>query len=157
MIVREAKKEDINQIVPISMQVAQLHFDKRPNMFKMKNKEETEKDIKEIFEDKEKNILVCVDNSKIVGVLIYKIKRIKNHEDLKDAATIWIDALGVSEECRRKGVGKQLMDEVIKIAQKEAYERVELNCWEFNADAIKFYESQNMVTQRRIMEIEIKE
>ena len=32
---------------------------------------------------------------------------------------------------------------------------LELNCWNFNKDAIKFYKSIGMNTQRKIMEKEI--
>lgn len=45
-----------------------------------------------------------------------------------------------------------LILEAENLAKKLNCERIELNCWEFNETAIKFYEEIGMKTQRRIME-----
>lgn len=47
------------------------------------------------------------------------------------------------------------MQQVKKEAKENNFNQIELNCWEFNENAIKFYESIGLKTQRRIMEIEV--
>lgn len=157
MLIRKANIGDINQIVPIMIQIAQMHYDNRPDIFKLKTKSEIEHDLKEILKDKEKNILISVNESKVLGILIYKIKQVKEHANLKESMTIWIEELGVSKENRRQGIGKMLMSELKKITKDIDCQRIELNCWEFNEDAIEFYKSQDLTTQRRIMEIQVGE
>ena len=92
---------------------------------------------------------------KIIGVLIYKIKEIKKHINLKDRNVLWIDELVVDEKNRGNGTGKVLFKEVMKIAKIKKCNFVELNCWDFNENAIKFYEKCEMKTQRNIMEIKV--
>lgn len=48
-----------------------------------------------------------------------------------------------------------LIEEVKKEAKVINCNKIELNCWEFNENAMKFYEKIGLKTQRRIMEIEI--
>ena len=49
------------------------------------------------------------------------------------------------------------MNEAEKIAKELDCRRMELNCWDFNENAIDFYEAIGMNTQRRIMEKRIEE
>ena len=81
------------------------------------------------------------------------IKYIENHNNLKDTNILWIEELGVNEKYRRQGIGSRLIKEVRNIARKEGCSRVELNCWCFNENAIKFYKKIGMKEQRINMEI----
>ena len=47
------------------------------------------------------------------------------------------------------------MNEAKTIARKNNCSRLELNVWNFNTNAIEFYEHFGMKCQRKIMEIEI--
>ena len=156
MEIRIAKKENLEQIVNILEQVSQIHYESRPDIFKKKSKMKVKEDTIEIMNDKEKKVLVAIDNtSRIYGLLIYKIKEVKNHINLKDSKILWIDELGVDEKYRGKGIGRSLMEEALMISKKLNCQRIELNCWDFNEKAISFYEKFGMSLQRRIMEKEI--
>lgn len=110
----------------------------------------------ESINDIDKKIIIATDNtSKIYGLLICKIKEVKGHINLKDTKTLWIEELGVDKNYRKRGIGKQLLKEAEKIAEELDCKRIELNCWNFNKDAINFYKSIGMNTQRKIMEKEI--
>ena len=39
---------------------------------------------------------------------------------------------------------------------KKGFKRIELNMWDFNEDALKFYEAIGFNTYRRYMEMEIQ-
>lgn len=154
MKIREANINDINQIASLMLQVAEIHFDARKDIFKEKSIEQIKSELKERFENNE-SILVIEENNEIIGVLIYKIKEIKKHINLKDRNVLWIDELVVAEKNRGNGTGKVLFKEVMKIAKIKKCNFVELNCWNFNKDAIKFYEKCEMKIQRNIMEIKV--
>ena len=68
---------------------------------------------------------------------------------------LWIEEICVDEKCRKNGIGKMLMLEAENVAEKLNCKRIELNCWEFNETALKFYEEIGMETKRRIMEKKI--
>ena len=154
MNIRKANKQDIEKLIPIMLQVSIMHIEARPDIFKTKNEDDIKIDLEKRFDENE-NIIIIEEDNVVQGVLIYKIKEIKNHINIKDSKVLWIDDLVVDEKQRGKGIGKMLMGEAIRLAQKEHCTRVDLNCWEFNENAIKFYEKIGMTTQRRIMELNL--
>ena len=156
MKIREAKIEDIEQIVIILEQISKIHYEKRPDIFKKKSKNEIRKNAIEMLKDKKRKIIVAVDDTlKIYDLIIYNIKEVKEHINLRDFKVLWIEELGVDESYRKNGIGKMLMKKVEEDAKILDCKRIELNCWDFNNNAISFYERFGMRTQRRIMEKEI--
>ena len=156
MKIREAKIEDIEQIVIILEQISKIHYEKRPDIFKKKSKNEIRKNTIEMLKDKKRKIIVAADDTlKIYGLIIYNIKEVKEHINLRDFKVLWIEELGVDESYRKNGIGKMLMKKVEEDAKILDCKRIELNCWDFNDNAISFYERFGMRTQRRIMEKEI--
>ncbi len=156
MKIREAKIEDLKQITIIQEQIQDLHLKERPEIFKEKNMNMIEQELIQIMNSKEETIIVAVDEKSIIyGILIYKIKEIKNHINLQDSKILWVDDIGVNEKYRKNGIGKKLMEEAENIARLQKCNRLELNCWSFNKDALEFYKSLELTTQRNIMEKEI--
>ena len=152
MNIRNAQIEDINKISELMLQVAKIHSNARKDIFKEKSIEEIKIEVNNRINNKE-NILVAEENNNIYGVIINKIKEVKEHINLKDRTILWIDELVVDEKVRKMGIGKKLFSEVKRIAKEENYDAVELNCWNFNERAIQFYERCGMNIQRLIMEI----
>lgn len=64
-----------------------------------------------------------------------------------------IDELGVDERFRRRGVGRALVEFVKARAAEKGFSRLELNMWEFNEGALRFYEAIGFRTYRRYMEL----
>lgn len=153
MKIREATKEDIEQIIFLLQQISELHYISRPDIFKRKSKNDLKEYAIENLENNEKKTIVATDEKlRINGILICKVKEVKCHNNLKSSRILWIEELCVDGECRKNGIGKMLMLEAENIAKNLNCERIELNCWEFNESAIKFYREIGMKTQRRIME-----
>ena len=154
MNIRNAQIEDINKISELMLQVAKIHSNARKDIFRDKSIEEIKIEVNNRINNKE-NILVAEENNKIYGVIIYKIKEVKEYINIKDRTILWIDELIVDEKVRKKGIGKNLFSEVKRIAKERNYDAVELNCWDFNERAILFYERCGMNVQRLIMEIKL--
>lgn len=155
MEIRLANIKDLPQIVPLLYDVATIHIESRPDIFKPKDIKIITNYAKEILEDKNNIVYVADENQMIEGVIVCKIKEVKNHVNLKDSKSLWIDELCVKSDNRKKGIGKCLIYKAKEIAKKEKCIRLELNCWNFNENAIRFYEKQGLTTQRRIMELKI--
>ena len=152
MNIRNAQIEDINKIIELMLQVAKIHSNARKDIFEEKSIEKIKIEVNNRINNKE-NILVAEESNNIYGVIIYKIKEVKEHINLKDRTILWIDELIVDEKVRKMGIGKKLFSEVKRIAKERNYDAVELNCWNFNEQAICFYERCGMNIQRLIMEI----
>lgn len=153
--IRKIQKEDTKKIIPLLEQVSTLHINMRPDIFKEKTEANMEKEILDIINNEEKISFVAEENEKILGIIVLKIKEVINHINLKNSKVLWIEELCVDENNRGKGIGKILINNAKEIAKDLKCERLELNCWEANKDAITFYEKQGMKSQRRIMEIKI--
>jgi diamine N-acetyltransferase len=66
-----------------------------------------------------------------------------------------MDDFGVDRTYRGKGMGKIFFEKIVEFAKQIEADSLELGVWEFNEDAIKFYESMNLKTKMRRMEIEL--
>lgn len=149
MKIRKIKIEDKEEVINLLIQMQELHCKNRPDIFKNITQKEAGKEIEEVMENKKREIIVAVnEKDEVCGLAIFKIKEIKEHSNLKDAKILYIGKIGVDEKYRRKGIGKLMMREINKIAKKLSCDRIELNCWSFNKEAIKFYKSQGMKIQR---------
>ncbi len=155
MKIRQATSNDVSQIIPLLDGINKIHIEKRPDVFKNKTNEEIKNNLEEMMLDENNIILLAEDNQIIKGILICKVKEIENHINLKNAKVLWINEIGIKQEYRRNGIGSALIQRAKEIAKENNCVRLELNCWEFNENAIKFYKNLGLTTQRRVMEINI--
>ena len=153
MKIRQAKIEDKNDLIEILIQVQELHCKNRPDTFKKVTKQEVESEVIEV-EDR-KMIVAANDKDKVCGLVIFRIKEVENHINLKNAKILYVGKIVVDKKCQRQGVGTLLIQEINKIARKLNCNRIELSCWSFNKEAIEFYKAQGMNIQRLNMEIEV--
>ena len=155
MDIRQANKNDITQMVPLLDEVSKLHIEKRPDVFKTRAYEEIKSNLEEMIQDESNIILLAEDKQIVVGVIICKVREINDHTNLKNTKVLWINEICVKQEYRRNGIGRSLIEKAKEIAKENNCLRLELNCWELNEEAMKFYENQGLTTQRRVMEINI--
>ena len=155
MDIRQANKNDITQMVPLLDEVSKLHIEKRPDVFKIKSHEEIKSNLEEMIQDESNFILIAEDKQVAVGVIICKVREINDHTNLKNTKVLWINEICVKQEYRRNGIGRSLIEKAKEIAKANNCLRLELNCWELNEGAMKFYEKQGLTTQKRVMEINI--
>ena len=108
------------------------------------------------------NIRIANDNDIDNNLLKLYIEAFNMHyENRKDifinkaTNSIWIDEIIIDNDYKKKGYGKKLIMEVAKFAEKNNCKRIELNCWSFNRDALKFYEKIGFIQQRIIFEKEV--
>lgn len=142
-IVRQAKEDDFEQIHNLLLQLHNIHVEARPDIYKDVDpidKKIYERDLKDIT----KINFVAEKNNKIVGVCFAEIKKTITNDVMRDRTIINIRDLCVEVKERRKGIGKLLYDEVIKIAGRLKVDSVELMVWGFNEEAIRFYEKIGM-------------
>ena len=150
MNVRIANIKDIdNNLLKLYIAGFSMHYEKRKDIFAKKSDIELRKDLIYALKDPYEIILVIENNEKIVGYIKFKYK-------IKEPKAIWIDELVIDSNHKKKGYGKRLIEEVTLFAEKNNCKRIELNCWSFNEDALKFYEKIGFIQQRIIFEKEVQ-
>ncbi len=154
MEIRFAREEDLDGVNELRRQVNDLHVAGKPEVFKPGFSDELRDYVRVIFADPAQKIAVAADHGAILGfAVLHHIVRPENPfmyvRDFLD-----IDEFCVDAGHRRQGIASALIAFIRAWARKEGYKRLELNMWEFNREALAFYEAAGFTTYRRYMEME---
>ena len=151
-MIRLALEKDIPKIEDLLSQVDLVHHNGRPDIFKIGTKYSVE-ELKELLKDKQRPILVCVDEQDaVMGYCFCIFLQHLNNSVLTDIKTLYIDDLCVDENLRGKHIGKELYNAALKLAKDSGCYNLTLNVWSCNPSAMRFYEAQGLVPQKVCME-----
>lgn len=152
-MIRYAMEKDIEKIGDLLSQVDMVHHNGRPDIFKIGRKY-SEEELKELLKDKQRPILVCVDdNDEVMGYCFGIFQQHINHSVLTDIKTLYIDDICVDEKLRGKHVGKELYEAAVELAKENGCHNLTLNVWSCNPSAMRFYEAMGLVPQKIGMEL----
>ena len=153
MNIRRALISDMPGINKLLNQVLMVHYNGRPDLFKVNVKKYTDEELTDIIKDDSKPIFVAVDeNEEVLGYAFCVFQQHINNNILTDIKTLYIDDLCVDEDKRGMHIGKALYDYVVEFAKTEKCYNITLNVWSCNESAMKFYESCGLVPQKVGME-----
>ena len=153
MNIRFANQNDLDSVNALRKQVSSLHAAGKPEVFKPEFSQEVRDFLFQIWNDPEQEIVVAERDCQVCGyAVLHHIIRPENpakwEQDFLD-----IDEFGVDEACRRQGLATEMIAFIREFAAQKGYSRIELNMWEFNKEALAFYEAVGFVTFRRFMEM----
>lgn len=155
MIVRFAKESELDRVNELRKQVNDIHVEGKPDVFKPGFGQELRDFVKVIWNDPEQEIVVAEDDGVICGfAVLHHIKKPEN-PFMKERDFIDIDEFCVDKDHRRKGAASEMVSFIKKFAREKGFKRIELNMWEFNQNALAFYEAAGFKTFRRYMEMMI--
>ena len=155
MTVRFARENELERVNVLRKQVNDLHVEGRPDIFKSGFSKEIADHIHTIWNDPEQEIVVAEQDGELCGfAVLHHICKPENPfmlaRDFLD-----IDEFCVDEAHRRTGVATEMIAFIKSYAKTRGFDRIELNMWEFNGDALAFYEAVGFTTYRRYMEMRI--
>ena len=152
-MIRLAVEKDIPKMLDLLSQVCLVHHRGRPDIFKIGTKYSSQ-DLKVLLADKERPILVAVDeNDSVMGYCFCIFQQHNDNSVLTDIKTLYIDDLCVDENLRGKHIGKQLYQAAVKLAKENGCYNLTLNVWSCNPSALRFYESIGLKPQKIGMEM----
>jgi len=151
MDIRFAREEDIPDITSLLKQVALIHHQGRPDLFKAGVKYTPDK-LLDIIKDKNRPILVADDGKKVVGYAFCIIQKHSGDSVLTDISTLYLDDLCVDENMRGKHIGSAIYAAVLTLAKELGCHNVTLNVWAMNDSAQKFYNAQGLKPLKTCME-----
>ncbi len=151
-IVRRAEEKDVAAIIELLKQVNKVHYDGRPDLFKLATKY-TADELRDIIANDQTPVFVCVDeNGKVLGHGFCVFQRPENTNLLQDILTLYIDDICVDEKARGLHVGSSIYNHIIEFAKQSGCYNVTLNVWSCNPGAVKFYEKLGLVPYKVGME-----
>ena len=155
MLIRFAEEKDLDQINELRKQVNVLHTAAEPEIFKPGFPAELRDCVHTILNDPEKKIVAAESNGAICGFAILHHIHKPETPYMFVREYLDIDEFCVDQSYRRQGIGSELIRYIRAYAKETGFHRIELNMWEFNQDALAFYESSGFETYRRYMEMTV--
>ena len=151
MKIRKANINDINNnLLNLYIEGYNMHYENRKDMFLKKSDDDLKSYLINTLKNSSEIILVIEIDNKIIGYAAIQYKG-------KLEKYLWINEIIIDSDYRNKGYGKKLIDEINLFAFKNNCKRIELNCWSFNEEALKFYEKIGFNQQRIVFEKEVKQ
>lgn len=152
MIVRDAVIDDFKRLNVIYEQVDKLHRDAHPGRFR---KPEVTGRPAEYFESlmkmPEAYLLVVEKDGEVIGFAEAYIRYTPDYPILQPRKWVLIDGIAVDKAYRKTGAGQALFDELICRARAAGIDQIELNVYEFNEPAYKFYRKNGFETVCKTM------
>ena len=155
MEIRFAKENELGRVNELRRQVNDLHVAGRPDLFRPGFSRELQDFLRVIWNDSEKEIVVAEREGAVCGyAVLHLVHRPENPSKLA-RDFLDVDEFGVDEAFRRQGVATAMIDFIRAFAKEKGLRRIELNMWEFDRDALAFYEAVGFSTYRRYMEMDL--
>lgn len=151
-LVRRAVEKDIPSLMELLKQVNKVHYDGRPDLFKLETKYSPD-ELSKIIADNDTPVFVCEgEGGKVLGHGFCVMQRPENTRLLTDILTLYIDDICVDESARGMHVGEDIYEHIIEYARSKGCYNVTLNVWSCNPGAMKFYEKMGLVPYKVGME-----
>lgn len=157
VVIRTAVQADNQKIRPLQREIAKLHYEGKPGMFKPEPRYHSEEDFAQMLSDPEHFVFIAEEETgRVVGYAFAFVSHVRNHPTYIDFDRFYIDDICVLEECRGQGIGKRLFAACREQAEKTQCKVLDLGVFGFNTGAIAFYEACGMTEQQRRMEIVLR-
>lgn len=151
-MVRFARKEDYEAINALRAPVCALHSNGYPALFKPVFAKDHQERVLKMMEDPEQDVLVAEENGQLLGFAMVEYIKREETNSIYAVHEAHIVEIGVDETSQGKGIGTALIQAVKDAAKVRGCRSVQLDVWEFNKSALRFYEKLGFVTLRRKME-----
>ena len=154
MIIRALVLSDYSAVDMLMSELHELHAEKRPDIYAPAKHIYSEEQFAEMLENENTFAIGAEIEGELAGICFFDIrgKNPKAKNGVVPNTTAFISDIVVGKKFRRKGIAKKLFEEAEKTAKEKGALRIDLMVWAFNEDAIEFYKSVGMSTQRFVFE-----
>jgi len=153
-MIRVADLNDLERLCELFKELHAYHVGIKPEKFRMPEDDFFRETMTDFLDSDEWITLVHESGGVIDGYTIFKAYD-DNSPDEHSRRLCFITHFAVTENARRKGIGKELMDKVCECARSVRCDYVRLGVNALNADAIAFdkamgFEDATIMMEKRI-------
>lgn len=156
MNIRSACEADIPTMMRLLRQVAQVHHELRPDIFRSGAQKYTYAQLREILADEERPVFVAELAGSVAGYAFCICKRAPEGGVMHPRTELYIDDLCVEETMRGQGIATELYRYVCKAARDMGCGSVTLNVWCGNDSAMRFYNKCGLRPRNITMEMPLE-
>jgi len=154
IIVRPARREELERVNELRQQVNELHVQGRPGHFRPGFNQELRRHVYDQFESDSEDVLVALADGEVAGfATVVYVHRPEGPYTLP-LDFYHVNEFGVDAAHRRQGIGRALVDYMRADARARGFSRVDLDAWSFNESALAFYEAVGFKPYRVYFEMD---
>lgn len=156
-IVRDGKSDDYEPITKIACELHNLHVKGRPDVYLENSNPLSRQDFEEILNSSTQKLFVVedYDTKKLIGYAVVQNVITKKISIMIKKKYVFIDDFCIMSIYRKRHIGKLLFESIVNYANRENASELQLVVWEFNKEAIGFYEKMGMKIRNRRMELKL--
>ena len=154
-LVRDAVPSDYAALALISDEVHGLHAAAHPSIFREVGTGHSlpQAYFDDLLAGEMSTIQVAEIEGAVGGFAIVEVFDAPPFEVVVPRRTVFIASMAITERQRRKGFGRALVDAAMAWGRARGATSLELTVWEFNEDAIAFYERLGLAPLNRTMHL----
>ena len=154
-----AQKEDLNAVNELRRTVQMLHAQSRPDIFRSDFGSQLENYLKEVFENKTADLIVAKIDQTVVGFMMGSLVHHGQSPYTNERTYYRVQELGVKPGFQRQGIGRAMLlflqDSLKAQTSVNGVRKIELDVWDFNRDAMAFYEEMGFHFNRHYLELDL--
>ena len=143
--------KDAEYIAEMNKTAQELHYTLYPEYFKPFSYNETVEFLNKQLQEENWFCFIASYARKDVGYALFYIRDYQENPFRKAYRGVHIDQISILPGYKRKGIGRGLMNEIVKFAIQEKATQIELTHWELNEDAKYFYNAMGFHTYIRFV------
>jgi diamine N-acetyltransferase len=147
--VRTAQPEELLALAHLLDEVVAFHHDEDPTQFSGPEAAENTRYLEERFQDPDAAVFVAEDQGVLAGIAVTVIREAPPF--LNPSRFVLLENLAVATKFRRTGIGRKLVDAAVLWTRARDIQELDLNVYDFNHSAIRFYEAIGFRTVSRRM------
>jgi diamine N-acetyltransferase len=151
--IRRAILQDYPSIAAAASESQDLHAAAHPAIFQHGTPGFAEEYVRSLIEDERSAIYVADEDEHVVGYAFLHVQQTSFLDIFQPRMVATITDIAVTYTMRGKGIGRLLFEASLEWAKSQNAERLELIVWEFNREALTFYERRGMQTLARTMSL----
>ena len=141
MEIRQASPADALELSSLCRDVQKLHAAYHPEIFKVPQSEAFAVSFfEEMLIDPAARIFIAEEAGSALGYIVCKLIERLETPFTYAARVLHVDQISVQPSIHGRGVGRELMQEVERLAKEWGAERLQLDSWDFNVAAHGFFE-----------------
>jgi ribosomal protein S18 acetylase RimI-like enzyme len=154
--IRTAVPGDREKIRPLQKEIADLHHEGRPDLFKTEARYFTDESFAERLQKPGFYVYIAEsETGEVVGYAFANIIQYRGNSTYVDFNKYYIDDICVLQKFRKHGIGTLLFQRCRETAQQLKCHNIDLGVYAFNREAIAFYRSCGMREQQLRMELRL--
>ncbi len=149
--VRVATANDYSALLPLAAEVQGLHVDAHPQIFRRTEIALPRAYFDELTEADDGAIFVAEVDGAVAGYALLRLWPAPPFEAAVPRIAAGIEDIVVARARHSNGIGRALVEAAIGWGKQHDADSLDLTVWEFNQEAIGFYEHLGLVAMNRTM------